>query len=177
MESPEMPETSAPKSIMSRFAGSSRMLVRANVLGSPSSAAEAGWPGKVELMNTLAPEAMLMPVSLRPPPVPRNTLTPEIASEACPGVRMDTHVARAASCLVKPMQVSPLKELLEALTLHEALPTHASDTTEKELVALQDGAGMSERAVSRSDTDALTKSTAADRAETFGVPKDAYGTL
>ena len=41
-ETPEMPVTPVPRSIMSRLAGSSMTLVSAKVLGSPSSAAAAG---------------------------------------------------------------------------------------------------------------------------------------
>ena len=87
-ETPEIPVTLAPRSIISMLAGSSMTFVRAKVLGSPSSAAAAGCPGKVELMKTLALAPMLMPVSLRPPPVPRYTTTSETASEAWPGARM-----------------------------------------------------------------------------------------
>ena len=55
-----------------------------------------------------------------------------------------------------PSHGSPPKAKLEALTLHEALPTHAADTTENEPVALQDGGGMSAMAASKLEVDAAT---------------------
>ena len=172
-ETPEMPLTPVPRSIMSMLAGSSMTFVRAKVLGSPSSAAAAGCPGKVELMKTLAPAPRLMPVSRRPPPVPKWRVTSDTAREAWPGKRMKTHVAMATSCFAVPAQGSPPKTTLVALTVHAARPTHKADTTEKERVALHDSAGISARAVSKLEEDATTRLAAADTAEMLGKPYEA----
>ena len=83
---------------------------------------------------------------------------------------MKAHATMTASRFAVPTHGSPPKAVLEALTLHEAWPMHAADTTEKELVALQEGVGMSAMAASKVEVEVVNWPAAIDTAETFGEP-------